>query len=227
MTGSGSPITSSTRACSSARWAPRGHLGGLAEATLQALLLLDAAGTDVVFLETVGAGQSEVEVMSDRRQGAARPDAGLGRLGAGAEGRDHGDSRRDRGQQDGSAGCEDDAERRALAVLALDPEATGRRRSCSPRRCVARASTSCGSAIVERRDTLAATESSSSAGAANLAGEVVAVATARARGADRGGGRRGLGARGARRLGAAPRARSADRRRPGSSSGVAGGDIGR
>ena len=40
----------------------RGHLGGLAEATLQAVLLLDAAGTDVVFVETVGAGQSEVEV---------------------------------------------------------------------------------------------------------------------------------------------------------------------
>ncbi|HEY2543714.1 MAG TPA: hypothetical protein VGH92_11765, partial [Gaiellaceae bacterium] len=33
----------------------RGHLGGLAEATLQALLVLDAAGKDVVFLETVGA----------------------------------------------------------------------------------------------------------------------------------------------------------------------------
>jgi LAO/AO transport system kinase len=41
----------------------RGHLGGLAEATLQALLLLDAAGKDVVFLETVGTGQSEVEVI--------------------------------------------------------------------------------------------------------------------------------------------------------------------
>jgi GTPase len=41
----------------------RGHMGGLAEATLQAVLLLDAAGKDVVFLETVGAGQSEVEVM--------------------------------------------------------------------------------------------------------------------------------------------------------------------
>ena len=40
----------------------RGHLGGLAEATLQALLLLDAAGKDLVFLETVGTGQSEVEV---------------------------------------------------------------------------------------------------------------------------------------------------------------------
>ncbi|HEX5029743.1 MAG TPA: methylmalonyl Co-A mutase-associated GTPase MeaB [Gaiellaceae bacterium] len=40
----------------------RGHLGGLAEATLQAVLLLDASGKDIVFVETVGAGQSEVEV---------------------------------------------------------------------------------------------------------------------------------------------------------------------
>ena len=40
----------------------RGHLGGLSETTLQAVLLLDAAGKDVVFVETVGAGQSEVEV---------------------------------------------------------------------------------------------------------------------------------------------------------------------
>jgi LAO/AO transport system kinase len=42
----------------------RGHLGGLAEATLQAALLLDAAGKDLLFLETVGAGQSEVEIIS-------------------------------------------------------------------------------------------------------------------------------------------------------------------
>jgi LAO/AO transport system kinase len=42
----------------------RGHLGGLAEATLQAALVLDAAGKDLVFLETVGAGQSEVEIIS-------------------------------------------------------------------------------------------------------------------------------------------------------------------
>jgi LAO/AO transport system kinase len=42
----------------------RGHLGGLAEATLQALLILDAAGKELVFLETVGTGQSEVGVLS-------------------------------------------------------------------------------------------------------------------------------------------------------------------
>jgi len=41
----------------------RGHLGGLAEATLQAVLILDAAGKDIVFVETVGTGQSEVEVI--------------------------------------------------------------------------------------------------------------------------------------------------------------------
>jgi GTPase len=41
----------------------RGHLGGLAEAALQAVLVLDAAGKDVIFVETVGAGQSEVEVI--------------------------------------------------------------------------------------------------------------------------------------------------------------------
>ena len=42
----------------------RGHLGGLAEATLQAALLLDAAGKELLFLETVGAGQSEVEIIT-------------------------------------------------------------------------------------------------------------------------------------------------------------------
>jgi LAO/AO transport system kinase len=41
----------------------RGHLGGVAEATLQTLLLVDASGKDIVFLETVGTGQSEVEVI--------------------------------------------------------------------------------------------------------------------------------------------------------------------
>ena len=42
----------------------RGHLGGVAEATLQAALVLDAAGKDLLFLETVGTGQSEVEIVT-------------------------------------------------------------------------------------------------------------------------------------------------------------------
>ncbi len=43
--------------------ASRGHLGGLSWATPQALRVLDAAGCDVVVVETVGVGQSEVEIV--------------------------------------------------------------------------------------------------------------------------------------------------------------------
>ena len=44
--------------------ASRGHLGGLAWTTPQALRVLDVAGCDVVLIETVGVGQSEVEIAS-------------------------------------------------------------------------------------------------------------------------------------------------------------------
>ncbi len=43
--------------------ANRGALGGLSEAALQGALLMDAAGRDVVFVETVGVGQAEVDVI--------------------------------------------------------------------------------------------------------------------------------------------------------------------
>lgn len=42
--------------------ASRGHLGGLARSTGQAIRVLDAAGFDVVLIETVGVGQSEVDI---------------------------------------------------------------------------------------------------------------------------------------------------------------------
>jgi LAO/AO transport system kinase len=42
--------------------ASRGHLGGLSWATPQALRVLEAAGCDVILIETVGVGQSEVEI---------------------------------------------------------------------------------------------------------------------------------------------------------------------
>lgn len=42
--------------------ASRGHLGGVAEATLQAALVLDAAGKELILVETVGIGQSEIEI---------------------------------------------------------------------------------------------------------------------------------------------------------------------
>lgn len=44
--------------------ASRGHLGGLSEATADAVLVLDAAGFDVVIVETVGSGQNEIEVQA-------------------------------------------------------------------------------------------------------------------------------------------------------------------
>ena len=44
--------------------ATRGHLGGLARATSDAALVLDAAGSDVVIIETVGVGQDEVDIVS-------------------------------------------------------------------------------------------------------------------------------------------------------------------
>ena len=42
--------------------ATRGALGGLARATLDAVDILDAAGYDIVIIETVGVGQDEVEI---------------------------------------------------------------------------------------------------------------------------------------------------------------------
>ena len=43
--------------------ATRGHLGGLARATSDAALLLDAAGKEIIIIETVGVGQDEVEIV--------------------------------------------------------------------------------------------------------------------------------------------------------------------
>ncbi|MQA05378.1 MAG: methylmalonyl Co-A mutase-associated GTPase MeaB [Streptosporangiales bacterium] len=45
--------------------ATRGHLGGLAAASMQAIRVLDAAGCAVVLVETVGVGQSEVQIASE------------------------------------------------------------------------------------------------------------------------------------------------------------------
>ncbi|MDI3534126.1 MAG: GTPase [Thermosediminibacterales bacterium] len=41
----------------------RGHLGGLSKATLSAVKILDALGKDFIFIETVGVGQSEVDIV--------------------------------------------------------------------------------------------------------------------------------------------------------------------
>ncbi len=43
--------------------ATRGHLGGLARATSDAALVLDAAGKDIILIETVGVGQDEIDIV--------------------------------------------------------------------------------------------------------------------------------------------------------------------
>jgi LAO/AO transport system kinase len=43
--------------------ATRGHLGGLARATSEVALVLDASGTEVVLIETVGVGQDEIDIV--------------------------------------------------------------------------------------------------------------------------------------------------------------------
>ncbi|MFF1380363.1 methylmalonyl Co-A mutase-associated GTPase MeaB [Streptomyces sp. NPDC058308] len=58
--------------------ATRGHLGGLAWAAPQAIRVLDAAGCDVILVETVGVGQSEVEIASQADTSAVLLAPGMG-----------------------------------------------------------------------------------------------------------------------------------------------------
>ncbi len=67
--------------------ANRGALGGLSEAALQAALLMDAAGKDDVFLETVGVGQAEVDIIDHADTIVLVLMPGSRRLDPGAEGR--------------------------------------------------------------------------------------------------------------------------------------------
>ncbi len=58
--------------------ASRGALGGLAHNTQAVSMILDAAGFDIVFIETVGAGQSEVEIASQAHSVLVVEAPGLG-----------------------------------------------------------------------------------------------------------------------------------------------------
>ena len=143
----------------------RGHGGGLAEATLQALLVLDASGKDLVLLETVGIGQSEIGVMSvaDTVVLVLMPGSGdsVQALKAGimeipdviVVEQARPPARGDDGER-GSAGAARSARR-----------ATGGRPSCSPTRAAARASTSCGSRSRSTARTSSRRASSRSGGA--------------------------------------------------------------
>ena len=92
--------------------ATRGALGGLAEAALQTALLMDAAGKDDVYLETVGVGQAEVDVIDHADSVVLVLIPGSGRQHPGAEGRRDGDPGHHRRQQgrpsaDGHDGARD------------------------------------------------------------------------------------------------------------------------
>lgn len=58
--------------------ATRGHHGGLARATREALLVLEAAGYDVILIETVGVGQNEIDIMQVAQTTVAVTTPGLG-----------------------------------------------------------------------------------------------------------------------------------------------------
>ena len=58
--------------------ATRGHHGGLARATREALPVLEAAGYDVILIETVGVGQSEIDIMQVAQTIVAVTAPGLG-----------------------------------------------------------------------------------------------------------------------------------------------------
>ena len=122
--------------------ANRGALGGLSEAALQAALLMDASGRDVVLLETVGVGQAEVDIIdhADTVVLVLMPGSGdsIQALKAGVmeipdvivvNKADH--------------PLTDTMVREIRGVLALGPAATaGRSRSSGPRRSAARGSRS-------------------------------------------------------------------------------------
>ena len=159
----------------------RGHLGGLAEATLQALLLLDAGGKDLVFVETVGTGQSEVEVVgvADTVVLVLMPGSGdsIQALKAGimeipdviaVNKLDHPAAKT--------------MVNEVRSILALDHgRARGSRRSSSPRRCAARAIDELWEHVEEHRAFLEADGLLEERRRAHLAAEVFAVASARAR----------------------------------------------
>ena len=105
----------------------RGHLGGVAEATLLAGVIVDASGRDVLAVRDGRRGAERGRGRRARRHRGARADARLGRLDPGAQGRRHGDPRRDRRQQGRSPGHRAHARRARAGALAGRSRAPPRR----------------------------------------------------------------------------------------------------
>ena len=158
----------------------RGHLGGLAEATLQALLVLDAAGKDIIFVETVGTGQSEVEVIgiADTVLLVLMPGSGdsIQALKAGImeipdviaiNKKDHPAAKTMLNE--------------VRSILTLDTSARGSRRSCSRRPCSDEGVAELWAKVEAHRAHLDEEGLLDERRRRNLAGEVFAVASARAK----------------------------------------------
>ena len=124
--------------------ATRGHLGGMALAAPEAIRVLDAAGHDLVIVETVGVGQAEVDVAAATDTTRGRGLAGLGRRGPGREGRDPRDRRRLRGEQGRSRGLRGGGARSRADAADGSRARRGRRPWCRPPRPRATASRRCG-----------------------------------------------------------------------------------
>ena len=158
----------------------RGHLGGLAEAALQSLLLLDAAGRDVVFLETVGTGQSEVEVMSiaDEVVLVLMPGSGdsVQALKAGIMEIPDVIAINKMDQPGAKAMTSD-----IRTVVALDPDAERRPAIVLTEAIRGEGVEALWDGIVDRRDRLEAAGELDDRRRRNLAGEVISAATARIR----------------------------------------------
>ena len=91
--------------------ATRGSLGGLAAATREVADVLDAFGIDRVLIETVGVGQSELDIARTADTSLVVLVPGIGRLDPDAEGGADGDRRHLRREQGGPAGRRSAAQR--------------------------------------------------------------------------------------------------------------------
>ncbi len=101
--------------------ANRGALGGLSEAALQAALLLDAAGRQDVFIETVGVGQAEIDIIDHADTIVLVLMPGSGDSIQALEGGGDGDPRRDRHQQGRPPAHRHDGPRDPRRALARQP----------------------------------------------------------------------------------------------------------
>ena len=160
--------------------ANRGALGGLSEAALQAALLMDASGRDVVLLETVGVGQAEVDIIdhADTVVLVLMPGSGdsIQALKAGVmeipdmivvNKADH--------------PLTDTMVREIKGVLALGPRGLAACRSSAPRRSVARAIEELATSSPSTAPTSSPRARCPSAAGATCMNEVLAIATYRMR----------------------------------------------